>query len=133
HLTKALRKVTWEVLLQHFETYLRLERSLSAHSVAAYLSDIKKVWQFLQTNHSHLQPFEVEPAHLQAFLVHLHSLGIRATSQARMLSAVRAFYKFLLLEGHLSEDPSALLESPKIGYKLPHTLEVHEIEALFHA
>ena len=125
--------MTWQLLLQQFETYLRLERSLSPHSVAAYLQDVNKLWQFLQTAHPSLQPLAVEPPHLQAFLAHLHAAGTSATSQARMLSALRAFYKFLLLEEYLTEAPTAWVESPQIGRKLPHTLEVHEIEALFQA
>ncbi len=125
--------MTWEVLLKQFETYLRLERSLSPHSVAAYLQDVKQLWRFLQINQPNSQPLAVETAHLQAFLSHLHLSGIRATSQARMLSSLRAFYKFLLLEEHLTQNPVALLESPKVSRKLPHTLEVYEIEALFNA
>jgi integrase/recombinase XerD len=125
--------VTWKVLVQQFETYLRLERALLPQSVTAYLQDISKLWQFLQKDHPHIQPLTVEPQHLQAFLTHLHTAGISATSQARMLSALRSFYKFLLLEEYLIEAPTALIASPKTSRKLPHTLEVHEIEALFMA
>ncbi|MFM2428191.1 MAG: hypothetical protein RL012_75 [Bacteroidota bacterium] len=123
----------WEVLLQQFETYLRLERALLPQTVAAYLQDVNKLWQFLQKDYSSIQPLAVENKHLRAFLVHLHATGISATSQARMLSALRSFYKFLLLEEYLTEDPIALVASPKTGRKLPTTLEVHEIEALFMA
>ena len=123
----------WEVLLQQFETYLRLERALLPQSVAAYLQDANKLWQFLQKDHAYIPPLAIETKHLQAFLAHLHATGISATSQARMLSAIRSFYKFLLLEGHLTEDPIAIVASPKIGRKLPTTLEVHEIEALLMA
>ena len=129
----VLELMTWQLLLQQFETYLRLERSLSPHSVAAYLQDVNKLWLFLQTAHPALQPLAVEPPHLQAFLAHLHAAGTSAPSQARMLSALRAFYKFLLLEEYLTEAPTAWVESPSIGRKLPHTLEVHEIEALLQA
>lgn len=123
--------MTWEVLVQQFETYLRLERALLPQSVAAYLQDVNKLWQFLKKDHLHVQPLTVEPQHLQAFLTHLHTAEISATSQARMLSALRSFYKFLVLEEYLTEDPTALIASPKTNRKLPHTLEVHEIEALF--
>ena len=125
--------MTWEALLQQFETYLRLERALSPHSVAAYLQDVNKLWQFLQMDYPHVLPLAVAPQHLQALLAHLHAAGISATSQARVLSALRSFYKFLMLEEYLKEDPTALVESPKLGRKLPHTLEVHEIEALCQA
>jgi integrase/recombinase XerD len=125
--------VTWKVLVQQFETHLRLERALLPQSVTAYLQDISKLRQFLQEDHPHIQPLAVKPQHLQAFLAHLHAARISATSQARMLSALRSFYKFLLLEEYLTEAPTALIASPKISRKLPHTLEVHEIEALFTA
>lgn len=123
----------WAVLLQQFETYLRLERALLPQSVAAYLQDINKLWQFLQTDYPSIQPLAVKTKHLQAFLVHLHTTNIGATSQARILSALRSLYKFLVLEEYLTADPMALIVSPKIGRKLPSTLEVHEIEALFTA
>lgn len=125
--------MTWEVLLKQFENYLRLERALLPQSVIAYLQDLNTLWKFLQTDHPHIQPLTVETKHLQAFLEHLHTAGTSTTSQARMLSAFRSFYRFLLLEEYLIEDPTALIASPKTSRKLPHTLEVHEIEALFMA
>jgi integrase/recombinase XerD len=125
--------MTWEVLLQRFEDYLRLERALLPQSVIAYLQDVNKLWKFLQKDHPYILPLAVEAKHLQVFLAHLHTTGTSATSQARMLSAFRSFYKFLLLEEYLTDDPTALIASPKTSRKLPHTLEVHEIEALFMA
>jgi integrase/recombinase XerD len=125
--------VTWEVLLQQFENYLRLERALMPQSVTAYLQDMNRLWKFLQTDHPHIQPLAVETRHLLLFLVHLHTARISSTSQARMLSAFRSFYKFLLLEEYLNKDPTTLIASPKTSRRLPHTLEVHEIEALFMA
>lgn len=125
--------MTWAILLQQFEVYLRLERALLPQTVAAYLQDLNKLWQFLRLEHSHIQPSNVATEQLQAFLGNLHTTGMRATSQARMLSALRSFFGFLLLEGYLTEDPTVPIASPKTSRKLPHTLEVHEIEALFMA
>lgn len=125
--------MTWTLLLQPFSIYLSLERSLSPHSVAAYLQDVNKLRQFLSTYHPLLQPLTVKVPHLRAFLAHLHAEGISAASQARILSSLRSFYKFLLLEGHLTENPAVLLSRPKMGRKLPHTLAVHEIEAILGA
>lgn len=125
--------MNWDVLQQRFEIYLRLERSLSPHSVAAYLSDVKKLWLFLQLDHPALAPLEVTKAHLQAFLAHLHTEALSATSQARVLSSLKALYRFLVLELDLTEDPTELLQRPRLGRKLPDTLAVHEIEALFNA
>src|SRR3569623_138177 len=125
--------MTWEELLKKFEAYLRLERALLPQSIAAYLQDVGKLWQFLKKDYSYVQPLTVETQHLQDFLAQLHTAGTSATSQSRMLSALRSFYKFLLLEEYLTEAPTDQIESPKISRKLPHTLEVHEIDALFMA
>lgn len=122
--------MTWEVLIKQFETHLRLERSLSPNSVVAYLGDVKKLWQFFVLRQPGLSPLAVEPGHLQGFLAYLHSLGIGATSQARILSAIKSFYQWLLLEEYLTQVPTKLLGRPTIGRKLPQTLAVHEIEAL---
>lgn len=125
--------VTWEILLQKFENYLRLERALLPQTISAYLQDVSRLWRFFQTNSPHIEPLVVEAEHIRSFLAHLHTEGISASSQARMLSALRSFYKFLLLEEYLTENPTTLITSPRTGRKLPHTLEVHEIEALFMA
>mmetsp|Transcript_27785 Transcript_27785/g.64345 ORF Transcript_27785/g.64345 Transcript_27785/m.64345 type:complete len:301 (-) Transcript_27785:529-1431(-) len=122
--------VTWKVLQQQFETYLRLERSLLPQSVTAYLQDINKLWKFLQKNYVALQPLSVTTQHLRAFLAYLHTEKVSTASQARMLSALRSFYKFLVLEKYLTDSPTASLANPTIGRTLMHTLEVHEIEAL---
>ena len=125
--------VTWEILLQKFVNYLCLERALLPQTVSAYLQDVNRLWRFFQTNSFHIQPLTVETEHIRSFLAHLHREGISASSQARMLSALRSFYKFLLLEGYLTKNPLTLITGPKTGRKLPHTLEVHEIETLFMA
>ena len=125
--------MTWTMLIQQFETYLRLELALLPRTVAAYMQDLNKLWRFLQLEHACIQPPDVKAQHLQAFLIHLHTAKISATSQARILSALRSFFRFLLLEEYVTEDPTALIAGPKIIRKLPHTLEVHEIEALFMA
>ncbi len=125
--------MTWSSLLQPFAIYLNLERSLSAHSVAAYLQDVNKLRQFLCTYHPRLQPLAIKPQHLRSFLAHIHAEGISPASQARILSSLRSFYQFLFLEGHLTENPTTLLARPKMNRKLPHTLAFHEIESLFNA
>ncbi len=125
--------MTWTALLSQFETYLRLERALSPHSVAAYVRDVRRLWQFLEAEHPHLTPLAVTRQHLHDFLAHLAAAALSARSQARLLSSVRAFYKFLVLAEQLTEDPTALVSSPQIGRRLPYTLEVHEVEALLGA
>ena len=125
--------MTWESLIHEFETHLRLEKSLSPNSIMAYLGDIKKLGQFIVLSQPNLSPLALTPTHLQKFLVYLNALGIGAASQARIIAAIRCFYAFLELEGHLQELPTKFLSNPQVNRKLPHTLAVHEIEALLNA
>ena len=125
--------MSWPSLQKEFANYLRLERSLSQHSVCAYLQDVNKLVSFLQAKHPDLHYLSVNTRHLQAFLANLHAEGASPTSQARVLSSLRSFYKFLLLDEYITENPTTVLETPKIGRKLPDTLEVHEIEAMLEA
>lgn len=125
--------MTWEICLQQFLIHLRLERSLAENSISAYEGDVRKLRQFIDLKKLDLSPLAVQAQDLQNFLIYLHDVGLGATSQARILSAIRCFYQFLILEGHLQQDPTKLIARPVLGRKLPHTLAVHEIEALFHA
>jgi integrase/recombinase XerD len=125
--------MTWELTIQQFVIHLRLERALAENSIFAYEGDVRKLWQFVDLKKIDLSPLAVEAKHLQNFLIYLHDLGLGATSQARILSAIRCFYQFLMLEGHLEQDPTKLIDRPVLGRKLPYTLAVHEIEALFNA
>ncbi len=121
----------WKYFLQQFELHLRLECLLSEHSIIAYLSDVKKFAQFLLPKS--ISPLTVKSTHIQDFFCILHDLGIKATSQSRMLSGLRVFYKFLCLGNHLTKDPTKLIESPQLGRYLPSVLSVPEIEAMFEA
>jgi integrase/recombinase XerD len=111
-----------------FKAYLRLEKSLSPNSVEAYLKDIQKLFWFLETLQKN--PAEVQLKELTEFVHHLYNLGLSATSQARIISGIRAFYKYLKLENEIKDDPSALLELPKLARKLPEFLSIEEINAL---
>lgn len=125
--------MTWESAISHFQNYLKLERSLAVNSLEAYSRDIQKLQQFTALSHPGLLPGEVDTSHLQDFIEYLHELGLSAYSQARILSGVKAFYKYLMYEEWIQRDPSVLLEGPKLGRKLPDTLSVPEIDALFSA
>jgi integrase/recombinase XerD len=116
----------WQTYVRQFEGYLKLERSLSKNTVSAYLNDIRKLADFSE----HCGPLEVDEVQLQNFLEWINSLGMTPHSQARMLSGIKAFYKYLLLEDILKHDPSATLEGPRLGRKLPDTLSFMEIEQL---
>jgi len=115
-------------VLKEYKTFLQLEKSLSSNTVAAYLSDIEKLLVFLSD--AHVDFLQVTIAHLQDFLIDLADLGISPRSQARIVSGIKSFYGFLILTNKLEEDPTELLELPKIGLHLPEVLSVEEINAI---
>ncbi|MCE7865037.1 MAG: site-specific tyrosine recombinase XerD [Bacteroidetes bacterium CHB5] len=123
----------WESHIKQFGTYLKLERSLSNNSIEAYVRDVEKLAQFTSQNYTGISPLAITGKHLQAFLQFINELGMSAFSQARILSGIRAFYKYLLFEELIEKDPTALIEGPKLGRKLPDTLEYDEIEKIFEA
>jgi integrase/recombinase XerD len=123
----------WELNIKHFSNYLRLERSLSSNSIEAYIHDIEKFHQFMSMKGAAVNPTKVTSRHLQQFLQYINELGMSAYSQARILSGIKAFFKYLLFEELIDKDPSALIEGPKLGRKLPDTLSYVEIEKLLQA
>jgi integrase/recombinase XerD len=110
---------------------MKLERSLSANSVEAYLHDVSLLHQYIVLHDQKLSPLKVTSKHLQDFLEYVNELGMSAHSQARILSGIKAFYKYLLIEELITKDPTALIEGPKLGRKLPDTLSYIEIEKIF--
>lgn len=125
--------MTWSSAIKEFKNYLRLERSLAGNSVEAYVHDIIKLQQYLELTKKEVQPEAVTGAHLMDFLQYIGELGMSAHSQARLLSGIKSFYKYLLMEDIIKNDPSHLIESPKLGRKLPDTLSFPEIENLLSA
>jgi integrase/recombinase XerD len=119
---------TPEELVQDYRTHLLLEKSLSRNSVSAYLEDVGKLLSYLQIVHRHPQEAALED--LQELLVSLHEMGIHARSQARIISGIKSFYRFLELENLIDNNPTDLLESPKIGLKLPEFLTLDEINRI---
>jgi integrase/recombinase XerD len=122
--------MSWKADILAFKTYLRLEKSLSANSIEAYEHDITKLAQFLEYNNIGLAASQLKTEHLRNFLKWVNELGMTATSQARILSGLRAFYKYQLMENIVNADPTELLDSPKIGRKLPDTLSKDDIVKL---
>jgi integrase/recombinase XerD len=120
----------WKSAIKEFKNYLQLERSLADNSIEAYVHDIEKLHQFLELSQLKVQPAEVTSSHLLNFLQYIGELGMSAHSQARILSGIKSFYKYLLMEDIIKIDPSHLLESPKLGRKLPDTLSIIEIDTL---
>lgn len=123
----------WSSFIKQFENYLKLERSLSQNSVDAYVRDVEKLDQFIEIKKLYISPLKITSKHLQSFLEYINELGMSSYSQARILSGLKAFYKFLIFEELISADPTALIEGPKIGRKLPDTLDYGEIEKLLAA
>ena len=123
----------WELHIKHFSSYLKLERSLSENSVEAYLHDVELLRQFMTMKHPQVSPVKVTSKQLQEFLQYINELGMSAHSQARILSGIKGFYKYLLFEELLEKDPTELIEGPKLGRKLPDTLSYAEIEKLLQA
>jgi len=122
--------MTWTEAIEQFKHFLQLEQSMSTHSVSAYLSDINKLAKYLAVYNNGSLPLNVTNTDLQKFLEYLGGMGIASRSQARIISGIKSFYRFLLFEDLIEQDPSTLLESPKLGRKLPDTLSVLEIDLL---
>jgi integrase/recombinase XerD len=120
----------WEPYKKGYKAWLQLEKSLSDNSVEAYLRDVEKLTEFLQTNDRMKTPADVELTDLQQFVKWIGELGMTATSQARIISGIRSFYKYCLTEQITRTDPSTLLEAPRSRRKLPDVLSFEEIESV---
>lgn len=123
--------MNWKTALTEFTQYLRLERSLSDNSISAYRNDVVKLSQFAES--LRLSPGDLSSTHIQDFLHWIHGFGLSSYSQARILSGIKAFYAFLALEYDLLPNPTELIQSPKLGRKIPDVLNIHEIDTLIGA
>lgn len=118
-------------IVERYKQHLLFEKSLSANTLGAYVHDVEMLLEYLYEEK--VEPLDVKLEHLEAFLASLHDKHITPRSQARILSGIRSFYRFLVLDGYITADPTLLLESPKIGMKLPEVLSLEEIDALIEA
>ena len=123
----------WESSIKGFAAYLQLERSLSINSVEAYLRDIGKLTSYLEMQSNNSSPDQISLEQLQGFIHYIAELGLEPTSQARLISGIKSFYRYLLSEGLATEDPTTLLEAPKTRRKLPDVLSFEEIESMIKA
>jgi len=121
----------WQSTIKGFKSYLKLEKSLSANSIMAYTRDIDKLYQFAVDRQ--LKPDQVTLTNLRQFISWVNELGMLPTSQARILSGIKAFYKYLLMEDMMDCNPAELLEAPKTRRKLPDVLSIVEIDSLINA
>lgn len=120
----------WTIYKKGFKAWLQLEKSLSKNSVLAYMSDVDRFTQFLSISHEKTRPEDVTLQLLESFLKWINELGMTPSSQARIVSGLRSFYQYCLQEEITTHDPTALLETPKLGRKLPDVLNVAEIERI---
>ena len=123
----------WRSAIKGFQAYLKLEKSLSPNSIEAYSRDIDKLYQFSEAQVVKLKPENITLGDLRLFINWVNELGMIPSSQARILSGIKAFYKYMLMEDIINDDPSELLESPKIQRKLPDTLSYEDINKLIAA
>jgi integrase/recombinase XerD len=125
--------MNWPAALHAFKAYLLLERSMSPNTIEAYLNDVGKFVQWLELEGRQLSPLSVKPDDLTQFILWANALGLEASTQARLISGLRAFYKYLMVEDLLDDDPSELLESPRMRRKIPEVLSVFEIQKMLDA
>jgi len=122
----------WQSEIEEFKVYLRLERSLSENSIAAYICDVQKLCDFC-TETNDIIPAKILHKDIECFLGHLYDIGMDKRSHARILSGVKAFFKFLVIENHIESAPTELVEAPKLGLYLPDVLSAEEIDQLIAA
>ena len=122
--------MSWKPFVNGFKSYLMLERSLSTNSIAAYLQDISKLQSYFEIQGIYISPKEVSKEHLQSFIYWINELGLGDRSQARIISGIKAFYKYLLIEDIIHDNPTELLESPRLKGKIPQVLSYEEIQRI---
>ncbi|WP_145854281.1 site-specific tyrosine recombinase XerD [Pedobacter suwonensis] len=123
----------WSSYIKGFKSYLKLERSLSGNSIDAYLNDLNKLIQYFQSLNAEPKLNEITITHLKSFISWLNELGMLPSTQARVISGLKAFFAYLMIEDLILNDPTTLLEAPKLSRKLPDTLNIYEINALIAA
>ena len=123
--------MSWKQSIKEFKSYLKIERSLSDNTIDSYLRDVRKLAEF--SEEKELNELQITKAEVKEFIAFINTEGISARSQSRIISGIKAFYKYLILEDYISVNPTELIESPKIGLKLPDTLSILEIDSLISA
>lgn len=123
----------WAAYLKGFRAYLQLERSMSDNTVEAYLRDVSMLSQYICNEQNNISITQIEQKQLQSFLVYINELELTANTQARILSGIKAFFRYLMLEEVVRTNPTELLEAPKLKRSLPVFLSVEEIDQLFAA
>ncbi len=122
--------MSWKSYLKGYEDYLKLERSLSEHSIDGYLRDVRKLKDYIQLQEKLILLQEISIKDLEGFILYLNELGLEASSQARIISGLKSFFRFLVLEDAIAESPSDLLEGPKLSRNLPSVLTYDQINQM---
>ncbi len=122
--------MSWTLYQKGFKAYLQLEKSLSANTIDSYLRDVSKLEQYLSTVNELGQPKTIQLKQLRDFVKYISELGLEPSSQARIVSGIKAFFNYLLQEDEIQKSPAELLESPRLKRALPAVLDVHEIDAM---
>jgi integrase/recombinase XerD len=125
--------MNWELEIEGFKNYLKIEKGLSENSIHAYITDLYKLVLFLKEKKYEISPEQVKLDHLKEMIEWVNNNGISPRTQARIISGIKSFYKYLLIEEKVDRDPTALLETPKVGRKLPEILAVEEIDTIINA
>lgn len=123
----------WNSSIKGFKSYLKLERSLSKNSIEAYIRDIEKLLQYFEFSKTKISPTDVQTKDIKEFLEWINELGMTASSQARVLSGIKSYFKYLMIEDIIKNDPAAIVDTPKLGRKLPDTLSLAEINEIIEA
>ena len=123
--------MTWEKSIKDFKSYLQIERSLSSNSIDAYIRDVNKLADYSKQINQKIA--SIDTNHIRLFLKEIESIGVSARTQSRIISGIKAFYKFLIIEDYIKKNPVELIESPKIGSKIPETLSLFEINKLINS
>lgn len=122
--------MTWETESESYKEYLKLERGLSDNSMQAYVTDLEKLIGYVNDSQSASQPDTIDLDELRGFVEYLNKNNISPRTQARIVSGIKSFFKYLMIEEKIDKDPSAMLEAPKIGRKLPDVLSIEEVESI---
>lgn len=122
--------MNWQIAQRGFRNYLRLEKSLAANSLEAYLADVQKLERYAESALGGKSPLNITADDVRGLLVTLHDVGIAPTSQARIISGLKSFYGYLLLEKEIKVDPMELIDTPRVGRYLPDVLSVEEMDAV---
>lgn len=125
--------MNWTIAIRGFKSYLQLEKSLSDLSVEAYLRDVQKLKVYAEEELKGSGPETINLTTFQHFLSHQYDLGIAASSQARLISGIKAFYTYLVLENEVKQNPIDLIEAPNVGRRLPDVLSIADIDAIIAA